>query len=166
MPAGKGRFGPRCIMLIRHAEKTGDPGDRGLSDLGRLHAAALADTLPELYGAPDIIIACQSTAKSCRPVQTVEPLASRLGAPVESRWGTYDVGPLVDALRSEPAYAAKAVLICWRHDTIRDIAVALGVEHAPAWPNSLYGCLWLIRADADTVGFTTHRLELDPPERR
>ena len=156
--------GPRSVVLIRHAEKTGRPDDRDLSEKGRAHAAAMAIEIPRRFGPPEVIIACQSTAKSRRPVETIEPLARRLGLPIVTTWGTWDVEPLVEVLASDPAYVGKKVLICWRHDTLQQLACALGATEAPEWPETLYGWAWLIRRGSDHPRLTMEELDLDAPD--
>jgi hypothetical protein len=133
------------MVLIRHAEKTGRPDDPGLSALGQQRASALADMFVARWGLPDFIIACRSTAKSTRPVDTVLPLATKLGLPILDRWSTQDFAHLAVAVANDAIYACKAILICWRHDTLQPLANALGAPDAPPWPSTQYDCAWVIR---------------------
>ncbi len=139
------RPGPRQMVLIRHAEKTDRPDDPGLSALGQQRARALADMFAARWGLPDVIIACRSTAKSTRPVDTVRPLATKLGLPVLDQWETQDFADLAGATSIEAAYSGKTILICWRHDTLQLLAQNLGAADAPPWPSTLYDCVWLLR---------------------
>lgn len=157
---------PRRVLLIRHAEKTGRPEDQGLSDLGRLRAAALACVLPARFGRPEVLVACRSSPRSRRPLETVAPLAEKLGLPVEERWGTSDVEPLGAALDAEPRFADRLVLICWRHKTLGALARRLGAPEAPDWPETLYDRIWILERLADRVRFTAEPQGVDLGNRR
>lgn len=144
-------FNAREVLLIRHAEKTGIPGDSGLSDVGLARAMALATILPERFGPPDIIIACTSVPSSTRPFDTVRLLAAKLGLPIRDDWNTDDFDELARTIRSHPAYADKRVLVCWRHKTLPALARSLGIRAPPVWPETLYDCLWRLRPTPDGV---------------
>jgi hypothetical protein len=133
------------MVLIRHAEKTGRPGDSGLSSMGQRRAAALAEMFAARWGLPDLIIACRSTPKSTRPVDTVQPLATKLGLSILDQWDTQDFANLAGAISMEAGYSGKTILSCWRHDTLQLLAQNLGAADAPPWPSTLYDCVWLLR---------------------
>ena len=152
--AGATTFPPKLVLVIRHAEKTGRPEDRGLSETGRSRAAALAETLPRTFGPLDALIACRSTAKSRRPAETLEPVAQRLGLPIDERWGTYDFADLARTVLTDPALAGRAVLISWRHDTMKQLAESFGVAEAPAWPDTLYDGIWKLEPSPTGVELT------------
>lgn len=105
----------REVLLIRHAEKTGLPGDSSLSDRGLSRALALAVVLPERFGKPDIIIACRSVPKSSRPVETVRPLAAKLGLPIRDDWNTDDYDELARTRRSHRRLLAFVAALPRRH---------------------------------------------------
>jgi hypothetical protein len=136
-------FLPKQVLLIRHAEKTGSPGDSGLSRRGRARALALVGALPAQYGDPDVIVACANVPKSTRPVDTVRPLADRLRLPIEDRWNTQDHQALAQALQTSRAFTDRRVLVCWRHETLPALARALGFP-APIWPRTDYETVWVI----------------------
>ena len=62
-PAGA----PGRILLMRHAEKTGDTSDILLSAEGAKRAARLVTYIPETFGRPDFIL-------RGRPLETLDPL--------------------------------------------------------------------------------------------
>lgn len=136
-------FLPSQIILMRHAEKTGLPGDVGLSALGQTRAETLATAWPRFLGEPDAIIACRSTPKSTRPVDTVRPLAHRLGLGIDDHWGTQDYAALAAAVATDGPYDNRRILICWRHDTLPQLAASFGVV-VPGWPDDLYDVFWLL----------------------
>ena len=143
------------VILLRHAEKTGQQGDRGLSPKGHARAQALA-SLPEFLGRIDAIIAAKSSNKSARPVQTVEPLARALDLPIETQWDTYDIVDLATTVTGD-AHGGKQVVICWRHDTIQALAHALGAPDAPVWPADLYDRVWLLTRSSGGTNLRTLR---------
>ena len=137
-------FRPRQVVLLRHAEKTGRPGDRGLSPRGQARAVALAEVIPERLDAPEVLIACRSSTKSTRPVDTVRPLAARLGLDILDPGGTWDIGPRASAVSSVPVFAGRRILVCWRHDSLQQRAQAFGAVDAPSWPATLSDRLWIL----------------------
>ena len=140
----------RRYIIIRHAEKTGLPGDRDLSSEGLARAQAL-QSLPETLGTIDAIIAARSVAKSARPVETVEPLAAILGLPIDIRWNTHDIDDLVSTVSGDSWLDGKQILICWRHDALQALAQALGAQDASPWPSALYDRIWLLTVSRGSV---------------
>ena len=67
------------ILLMRHAEKTGDPMDPHLSLDGYARAAKLADFIPATFGIPQFLIATSISKHSVRPIETLEPLSTKSG---------------------------------------------------------------------------------------
>src|ERR1700720_3144014 len=72
------------ILLMRHAEKTGDPMDPHLSQDGSARAAKLADYIPATFGVPQFLIATSISRHSIRPIETLEPLSAKIGVPIEA----------------------------------------------------------------------------------
>ena len=75
---------PDAIFLVRHAEKTTEATDPGLTDAGKARAVALADRLAD-EGITHI-----HSSDFIRTRDTATPLAERLGLDVE----IYDAGDL------------------------------------------------------------------------
>jgi len=150
---------PKLLILMRHAQKTGLPGDTGLSAFGDERARALAEAWPRAMPPLDLIIACRSTAKSSRPVDTVRPLADALNVPIDDRWGTQDYQALARQVISDPDNRDRRILICWRHDTLPQLAASVGAA-APSWPDDLYDQLWLLEQVQEAVLL---RIEHQPP---
>jgi hypothetical protein len=161
---GTTAFLPKLVILMRHAEKSGLPGDSGLSPLGEDRALALAGAWPPRLGLPDVIVACRSTPRSTRPIDTVRPLADRLGLPIDERWGSRDCAALAACVATDPEYHDRRVLICWRHETLPLLAASFGVSAPSAWPADLYDAFWLIEKDNGTVRFRSEsqQLPVDP----
>ncbi|MEI9933125.1 MAG: hypothetical protein WDM89_21995 [Rhizomicrobium sp.] len=150
----------RRIVLLRHAEKTGLPGDRDLSQEGMFRAEALSG-LPEIVGPIDAIIAAQSVEKSARPVQTMQPLARRLGLLIDERWNTGDELNLATLIAKGSAYEGKQIVISWRHKELTALAHAFGASSAPPWPKTLYERVWLITFCQDTIELAAFRQVLE-----
>jgi hypothetical protein len=121
---------PARILIIRHAEKPdGDSVD--LSDQGKKRAEALpglfkkSETRPEPFPTPDFIFATKDSNDSHRPLETVTPLAKKLGLTVNTEYRDKETSKLADEIFHNPKYAGKTVLICWHHGQMPALAMAL-----------------------------------------
>ena len=108
------------LLLMRHAEKTGDPMDPHLSQDGYARAAKLADFIPATFGIPQFLIATSISKHSVRPIETLEPLSTKIGVSVDATYADQDYSALANQLLSEPRYADAGALIvvCWHHGNI------------------------------------------------
>ena len=135
---------PARLIVLRHAEKTGDRRDRNLSPAGLERAARLVPYVLETFGRPDFLIAAKSSGRSRRPVETIEPLATALGLEIKSQFDDDEVGGLVAALGEKRAYRGKFGVISWRHSDIPRLVAALGAPadtFAGKWSESDYTTL-------------------------
>ena len=113
---------PTTILLVRHAEKAGEPTDRDpeLSEAGRQRAAELARVLGDanitaIYSTPFI-----------RTEKTAAPLAEKLGLEVTITPITRTfVQDLAATLRSQ--HAGETVLVVGHSNTVPQTITALGV---------------------------------------
>jgi broad specificity phosphatase PhoE len=115
------------ILLMRHAEKIGDPMDPHLSPEGYARAAKLADYIPVTFGIPQFLFATSISKHSIRPIETIEPLAAKIGVSIDSTYADQDYGALASQLLSEPRYvgAGSLIVVCWHHGNIPSMARAL-----------------------------------------
>ena len=123
--------------MIRHGEKPADGDD--LSDRGRKRAECLSkhfkDTgITNLWAFDD--------KKSKRPVETLQPLSRSLGLNIDTSVKRDDVDELAKVLGTLPGDSVS--LVCWEHSVLPEIAEAIGVEHAPAYPGSEFDWQWTI----------------------
>jgi hypothetical protein len=58
---------PRTVLVMRHAEKTGDPEDQSLAEAGAARVARRADFIPDTFGVPGFLFASAITRHSARP---------------------------------------------------------------------------------------------------
>ena len=114
---------------MRHAEKTGEAGDRGLSPAGRVRAERLATWIPEAFGRPDFLIAAADSPKSRRSNLTLEPLARATGLPIDDAVENAEFDVLAVRLLADPRYAGKLAVVAWHQGKLPKLASALG---APA----------------------------------
>ncbi|MEQ1613617.1 MAG: phosphoglycerate mutase family protein [Hyphomicrobiaceae bacterium] len=119
-------MGPARLIVLRHAEKTGDKRDRNLSPAGHERAARLVPYVLETFGRPDFLIAAKSSGRSRRPVETIEPLATALGLEIKSKFDDDEVDDLVEALGGKQAYRGTFGVVSWRHSDIPRLVAALG----------------------------------------
>jgi broad specificity phosphatase PhoE len=157
----------RMIMLIRHAEKplhpTGSP--RGVNPDGQedLHSLTVtgwirAGALVELFAPsrgdppaglrrPDTIYAsAHAGGHSKRSIQTVGPLAARVGMQIVKRYAAGDEARLTREISTRPG----ATLIAWHHEALHKIAHHLGqVNPTPPhyWPPDRFDVIWTFTPD-------------------
>jgi hypothetical protein len=176
-PKSAPRF-PATVLIIRHAEKTGDKDDVHLSKQGQERAAVLdqlfvkSQERPDPFPTPDFIFAASEHKDSKRPVETVTPLAKKLKLTIDDRFDNKlpakdkPKKPGMVELRDElfgtpPKYAGKTVLIAWRHSTLPALATTLKAEKVPEkWDDDVFDRVWQISYDAE--GRATFR---DRPQR-
>jgi hypothetical protein len=165
---GKAVSYPRHILIIRHAEKTGDKDDIHLSEKGKKRAEALpalftaSKDRPEPLPTPDFIIAASADKSSNRPIETVTPLAAKLKLTIIDKFSSKlpdadtakkpNMNDLRDELFSNAKYAGKVVLISWRHKAICELAKTLKAKNVPAkWEDDVFDRVWDITYDEQGV---------------
>jgi hypothetical protein len=158
---GEKSYAPRCVVLLRHAEKPGDAAvdleqdGPHLSPHGRARAAALAFHLPETLGRPDVLFAAATSKHSNRPLETITPLAERLGLAVHAKDPDHDFAALAAKILGDEQMSGKLVVVCWHHGKLPQLAAALGVVNPPnPWPPAVFDRFWRIDFGGDGVRFT------------
>jgi broad specificity phosphatase PhoE len=170
---GQSLFTP-MIMVIRHAEKplqpSGSPhgvNPEGMEDAhsltvtGWIRAGALVELFAPSRGdppaelrRPDTIYAsAHAGGHSKRSMQTVSPLAARLGLKVVKRYAAGDEGHLTREISTRPG----ATLIAWHHEALHKIPQHLGqVDPNPPdyWPPDRFDMIWTFTRDGDAWRFT------------
>ena len=172
-PAGGKR--PKTVLLIRHAEKTGEKTDPHLSKKGQERAEVLPKLFeaskerPEPFPTPDFIFAAANEKNSQRPVETVTPLSKKIKLPINESFGSKaaiaetkeGMTGLRDTLFGDAKYTGKTVLISWRHSTLPELARTLKADKAPEkWEDEVFDRVWQITYDEK--GAATFR---DRPQR-
>ena len=166
------------IMVIRHAEKPGgrfagvtewgETNAHGLSVRGWQRAGALCCLFAPAYGPlqnallakPAFIFASASVddptpgnSRSRRSLETVSPLAQRIGIEVDLSFSKGEEKALAEAAQACPG----PVLIAWQHENISTIAHAiLGAKIAPqTWPPDRFDVIFVFTLDplAGTYSF-------------
>lgn len=132
--------GPVKLLVMRHAEKTGDRRDPHLSEAGVQRAEKLVAYIPKQFGNPDFLFAATSSKRSSRPYETLEPLAAALGLKINERFDDEEFDALVEEL-AKPKYAQQFGVISWRHSDIPSLCAALGAPvgtFPKDWPEDVY----------------------------
>lgn len=162
------------IMLIRHAEKPGDPppphgvdpdGEKdkeSLIVLGWQRAGALAPFFAPAVGplqspllaTPAHLYASDpgNGSKSQRPEQTITPLAQRLGVQVDLEFGEGEETALAAAITALDG----VVLVAWQHQAIPAIANAIVGDDTTVpqkWPGDRFDVVWVFDLDASTGSY-------------
>ena len=143
---------PAQIILIRHADKPADPKDPHLSQAGvqraeRLMSFITTDPAMTRFGLPVAVFATRTTKDSNgqRTQETVAPLARALKLPVLTPFLGKDYAALANLILADPAYTGKTVLICWNHEEIPQLAVALDVTpEPPKWKANAFDRVYVI----------------------
>ena len=68
-----------------------------------------------------------------RPLETITPLAQALGLEVDTSVKRDDSAGVADVVNNYSG--AGNILICWEHKQLHEIMKALGVKHAPQYPD-------------------------------
>jgi phosphohistidine phosphatase SixA len=145
--------GPSRILLMRHAEKTGDPEDIYLSEAGTKRAERLSTYIPQTFGRPDFVFAASRSKRSVRSMETVRPLAAALGVKLHHHIEDRDFEDLVSEIFSNPEYRGKTIVICWHHGKLDEIAALLGApvgSYPNPWPEDVYNLILDFRYDPNS----------------
>lgn len=140
---------PRQIIILRHGEKPGDPENShdgtDLSTRGYERAGALAPYVPDQFGIPDFLFATQASKHSNRPIETITPLATKLGMKIHSDYADGEVSALADHLLKSDKYSNKVILICWHHGEIPALTQQLGgTPPLEKWPGNVFDRVWVL----------------------
>lgn len=154
--------GEHVLMIIRHAEKPrhgdgphgitpdGETDKHSLTVDGWVRAGALVGLFAPSRGKPAAGLSRPDTVygagfgrgQSKRSVQTVTPLAARLGLDVINRYAEGDEARLAKELTARPG----ATVVSWHHEAIPEFADHLG-EVAPLpprhWPGDRFDVVWV-----------------------
>jgi hypothetical protein len=156
----------QTILIIRHAEKpephgdggidaSGAPDRRSLTPRGWQRAGAWTElwapslgrqpALPKptaiFASAPETHPTADDGSKSHRPLETVTPVAAKLGIQIDVRFTKGRESDLAKALLT----VGGVVLVCWQHEDIVAIAKALApdVKTIPdAWPGDRFNVIF------------------------
>ena len=161
------------IVIVRHGEKPA----KGLGQLschGLNRSLALAPVLLSQYGKPVVIYAPNPADKKTdkgesyayiRPLATIEPLAIRVGLPVNIDWGMTDTSQLTKTLLAQ---TDGLQVVAWEHHFAEKLAKNLlaelggNPEEVPGWDDTDFDSIYVIRVvgqDKDRHGIFTHEYE-------
>jgi hypothetical protein len=152
--ADEPQAGPHLIMIIRHAEKTGEKSDPDLSKKGYERANALATVFPAHFPRPDYLIAAKISKSSKRSLETITPLSKILHMEIEAKYKDKEFEQLAHELLTDPKYNGKTVLIAFQHGKIPDLAKALGAKDVPVkWKDNVFNRVWELTYKKGEVTF-------------
>ena len=163
--------GDCMVMLIRHAEKPlhpagsphgvtpeGQHDPHSLTVTGWVRAGALVELFAPSRGnppaglrRPDTIYAsAHAGGHSKRSLQTVGPLAARLGLDVIKRFAAGDEARLTEEISARPG----TTLIAWHHEALPHFGEHLGEVHPTPprhWPHDRFDVIWTFTPDDNGV---------------
>jgi hypothetical protein len=130
---------PARIIVIRHAEKPADTLNQHLSEEGQFRARRLVRWLTQgkvldTNGAPAALYAAEPTrrGRSVRCVETLTPTAEKLGLKISTPYAAGDFEYLARKVLHDKSLRGKNIVICWVHEYLPELAVALGVTPKPS----------------------------------
>jgi hypothetical protein len=166
---------PRCILLIRHAEKPErEEMAVHLTSVGKKRADLLpeifvkSDRRPDPFPRPDFVFAAKNSKASHRCVETATPLAEKLKLKLHEEIKNEDFGALAKELLGEAKFSGKTVLVAWHHGKLPDFAKALGARDVPAtWESKSFDRVWeLTYGPGGKVSFRDRPQSLFPDDSR
>lgn len=175
----------QTVMMIRHGEKpygappfgidaNGNLDKESLTPQGwqragalvQLFAPAVTPLRPGIFTPASLFAADPGASGSKRPLQTITPLAARLGLTIDS-----SVAPTnVTAIGAKLAAAAGVSLVAWQHTQLAGIAAALGTVNQPVptdWPQHRFDVVWIFTRRSDgTWDFAQQTQQLLPGDKK
>ncbi len=151
------------IVIVRHGEKP----TQGLGQLtcqGLNRSLALAPLLLSRYGKPAAIYATNPAILKkdngipyayVRPLATIEPLAIRVGLPVNVEWGMSDIEPLAARILASPTGIH---VVAWEHHWAESLARHLlsraggKPDDVPTWKDDDFDSIFVIRISDSEKG--------------
>ena len=149
-------YADTTIVIVRHGEKPA-LGLGQLSCQGLNRSLALAPVLLSRYGKPVAVYAPNPAVKKTdkgapyayiRPLATIEPLAIKVGLPVNIDWGMTDIAQLTGELL---ARTEGTQIVAWEHHLAEKLAkhllAAMGGNPAevPDWGDTDFDSIYVIR---------------------
>lgn len=144
------------IVIVRHGEKPAQ-GLGQLSCHGLNRSLALVPVLLSHYGTPVAIYAPNPAIKKIdkgvsyayiRPLATIEPLAIRVGLPVNVDWGMEDIDQLAEVLLAQ---TEGTQVVAWEHHfavmLARQLLAVSGSDPAdvPDWNDADFDSIYVVR---------------------
>jgi hypothetical protein len=144
------------IVIVRHGEKPA-LGLGQLSCKGLNRSLALVSVILNKYGRPLVIYAPNPAVKKLdkgvsyayiRPLATIEPLAIRVGLPVNIDWGMTDISQLTDNLL---ARTEGTQVVVWEHHFAVKLATNLltvlgeDAQQVPGWNDNDFDSIFVVR---------------------
>ncbi|PYH99263.1 phosphoglycerate mutase family protein [Aspergillus ellipticus CBS 707.79] len=140
------------VYLIRHGEKPPNPEDSGLNADGFKRAECLRDVFGATspYDIAHVMAPkINSLGQHRRSYETVLPVATDLDLPVDTSCKRNRVECVAKRIREFKGPGN--ILISWRHGKMREIALALGYEDPPDYPEERFDLVWTIPFPYDNI---------------
>ena len=144
---------PNKILIMRHAEKPDAAGDIHLAPKGLARAQHLETYIPATFGRPLSLFATKKSPDSNRPWETIEPLSRSIGVDIDDSFADREYEALAAKILTDPKYQNALVLICWHHEKIPKLALALGAPPGSVpdpWSPNVYNLILVLDLAAAT----------------
>ncbi len=143
---------PAQILCVRHGEKQRTGNE--LNHQGKERAKELVkffttDSRVLKHGPPGGLCAMRPNghAGSVRPIETLEPLADKLGLKIHAEFQKDETKSLVRSILGNLKWAGKSVVVSWEHEALLDVVKHFGVDTPPCpkeWPSDVYDLVLII----------------------
>jgi broad specificity phosphatase PhoE len=144
----------KTVLIMRHAEKTGNPEDQSLTKAGEVRAKRLAEFIPDKFGVPDFIFASAISRHSARPYETMVPLAKKTGVPIDATIADNDYGVLAKTILKKARYDGALTVVCWHHGQIPSILCYLGAPrdtYRDHWDRNVFNLIFRMRFSGSQI---------------
>ncbi len=140
---------PKNVIITRHADKVMPHGYcLSLQGLERASALPYYFSGTPLYNNPPIthVFAAYSNREHphIRCEQTCKPIADHLKLPLNTKYSEHQSNVLAQEILTHPHYNNTTVLICWNHQYIHSLILALGGEDTGYWPDNIFDQVYML----------------------
>lgn len=140
------------IYLLRHAEDAPDPKSIHLSEQGHHRALGLIELFAPggRFLTPQFLVAADKSKHSNRCFETLRPLADDLDLVIDRSFADDKYKALAQRIKSGKKGQGAVLLICWHHESLPNLAKALGAKVLPSksWPDGDFDSVWVLHFDA------------------
>jgi hypothetical protein len=116
----------------------------------------LQQPAPPRFKTPDFIFATQPDGSSQRPLETITPLATVLDIKPSAQSKDNDYGVVATAVKTQPQFVGKVVLICWHHGNLAALAEAIGPANVNQWSKTVFDQVWEIDYSSNPHQLAVH----------
>ncbi len=139
---------PKNVIIIRHADKVPNGFCLSLQGLERAAALSYYFSGTPFYNTPPIAHIFAAYRGPPKPYirckQTCQPIANHLKLSLNTAFNELQFKEVAREILTNPQYDNKTILICWRHNHIPQLVMALGGEDPGFWADDIYDQVYML----------------------